>query len=87
MTAPHASPNYTSVLIPPTRSWWRETATASDSSANLGARTLAQLCAELESAAGTSAIPGGTEILDRMEIEFARIQPALAAAFPNGVQD
>lgn len=55
------------------------------SSANMGALAMAQLCADLEAAADSVEIPGGREILDRLEIEFARVRPALIAAFPAPV--
>jgi CheY-like chemotaxis protein/EAL domain-containing protein (putative c-di-GMP-specific phosphodiesterase class I)/HPt (histidine-containing phosphotransfer) domain-containing protein len=53
------------------------------SSANMGAFTMAQLCAELEHAAETPEIPGGAAILHRLEREFDRVRPALTAAFPT----
>jgi CheY-like chemotaxis protein len=52
------------------------------SSANMGASAMAQLCADLAVAADDLGIPGGRDILDRLEIEFARVRPALVAAFP-----
>jgi CheY-like chemotaxis protein/EAL domain-containing protein (putative c-di-GMP-specific phosphodiesterase class I)/HPt (histidine-containing phosphotransfer) domain-containing protein len=53
------------------------------SSASMGARTMAQLCGELELAAETATIPDAAEILRRLDIEFDRVRPVLAAAFPS----
>jgi two-component system sensor histidine kinase/response regulator len=51
------------------------------SSANLGALTLAELCAELERASTNHEMVGGADILRRLEAEFGRVHPALLAAF------
>ncbi|MHB1854780.1 MAG: ATP-binding protein, partial [Acidimicrobiales bacterium] len=52
------------------------------SSANLGASTMAGMCAELEVAA-LSALHGAADILRRLEAEFERVRVELAVAFPN----
>ncbi len=57
------------------------------SSANMGASTMAELCADLEAAAGQPAIPDGAEILDRLIVQFDRVQPALVAAFASAKVD
>jgi signal transduction histidine kinase/DNA-binding NarL/FixJ family response regulator len=53
------------------------------SCANLGAWTMAEMCAELEVAAVSSSLDGAPDILRRLEAEFARVRPELTAAFPN----
>jgi signal transduction histidine kinase/CheY-like chemotaxis protein/HPt (histidine-containing phosphotransfer) domain-containing protein len=53
------------------------------SSANLGAGSLAALCSELEVAASHDEFAGAVDLFRRLEAEFDRVRPALAAAF-NG---
>lgn len=53
----------------------------------MGASTMALLCADLEAAAGDPTIPGGTDILDRLDAEFDRVRPALTTAFPAADHD
>ena len=52
------------------------------SSAGFGASTMAGMFADLEGAAGTSALEGAADILRRLEAELSRVQAALTAAFP-----
>ena len=53
------------------------------SSANLGASTMAGMCAELEAAALSSTSHVAPGILRQLEAEFARVRVELTAAFPN----
>jgi CheY-like chemotaxis protein len=51
------------------------------SCASLGATTMAQLCGELAVAAERPGIPGGADLLHRVEIEFGQVRLALMAVF------
>ena len=51
------------------------------SSANLGAQTIAELCAELDRACATGDLAAAKDILGRLELEFETAAQALRAAF------
>jgi two-component system, sensor histidine kinase and response regulator len=51
------------------------------SSANLGASSLAELCAELEVSASKNQLAGAVDILGRLESDFGRVRLAMSAAF------
>jgi two-component system sensor histidine kinase/response regulator len=58
--------------------------TLKGSSGNMGAKRMAELCAELQDAGTSGDLSCAPELLERLEAEFERVRPALEAELARG---